>query len=60
MIVQLLKGKGNGTECRNYRGISMLGVVGKIYEGMLVDIVHRVTEGLTDGCQGGFRGRGDV
>ena len=37
MIVPLYKGKGEGTECKNYRGISLLSVVGKVYEGILVD-----------------------
>ena len=33
----------------------MLRVVGKIYAGILVDRVRRVTEGLTDDEQDGFR-----
>ena len=37
MIVQLYKGKGEMTECKNYRGISLLSGVGKIYSGILVD-----------------------
>ena len=36
-------------------------MVGKIYAGILVDRVHRVTGGLIDGEQQGFRaGRGCV
>ena len=31
MIVSLYKGKGQRTECMNYRAISLLNVVGKIY-----------------------------
>ena len=31
VIVPLYKGKGEGTECKKYRGISLLSVVGKIY-----------------------------
>ena len=42
MTVTLYKGKGKKTECKNYRGISLLSVVGKIYEGILVDRVRRV------------------
>ena len=58
MIVSLYKDKGERKECRNYRGIS---VVGKIYEGILVNRVRKVTEGLIDDEQGGFRaGRGYV
>ena len=54
-------GKGERTECKNYRGINLLSVVGKIYAGILVDRVHRVTWGLIDDEQVGFReGRGCV
>ena len=48
VIVQLYKGKGYRTECSNYRGISLLSVVGKIYAGILVDRVRKVTDGLID------------
>ena len=41
-IVPLYKGKGERTECRNYRGISSLSVDGKIYAGILVDRVCKV------------------
>ena len=37
MIVPLYKGKGERTKCKNYRGISLLSMVGKIYRGILVD-----------------------
>ena len=61
MIVPLYKNKGERTKCKNYKGISLLNVVGKIYVGILVDRVHRVTGGLIDDEQGGFRaGRGCV
>ena len=44
---------------QNIRAISMLSMVGKIYAEILVDRVHRVTEGLIDDEQGAFRaGRG--
>ena len=60
VIVSLYKGKGERTECKNHRGIS-LSMVGKIYAGILVDRVCRVTRGLIDDAQGGFRaGRGCV
>ena len=59
--VPLYKGKGERTECKNYSGISLLSMVGKIYAGILVDRVHRVTGGLVDDEQIGFRvGRGYV
>ena len=37
VVVPLYKGKGERTEGSNYRGISLLSVVGKIYAGILVD-----------------------
>ena len=51
----LYKGKGEITECKNYRGISLLIVVGRIYVGILVDRVRTVTGGLIDEEQGNFR-----
>ena len=45
MIVPLYNGKGERTECKNYRGISLLSVVGKIYAGILVDKFRKVTGG---------------
>ena len=54
-IVPMFKDKGERTECCNYRGISLLSVDGKIYTGILVDRVHKVTEDLIDYVQGGFR-----
>ena len=41
-------GKGERNECKNYRGITLLSMVGKIYAGILVDRVRRVIGGLTD------------
>ena len=61
IIVPLYKGKGERTEYSNYRVISLLSMVGKIDAWILVDRVHKVTEGLTDNEKGGFRaGRGCV
>ena len=55
VIVALYKGRGERSECKNLRGISLLSVVGKIYAEILVDRVRRVTGGLTDDEQGDFR-----
>ena len=49
----LYKGEGERTECKNYIGISLLSVVRKIYAGT----IRRVTGGLIDDEQGGFRRR---
>ena len=40
VIVPLYKGKGEKTECKNYRGISLLTVVRKMYAGILVESVE--------------------
>ena len=37
VIAPLYKGKGEKTKCSNYRGISLLSMIGKIYAGILVD-----------------------
>ena len=55
VIVQLYKGKGERTECEIYRGISLLSVVGKINEEILVDRVRRGTGDLIEDEQEGFR-----
>ena len=55
MIVPLYKGKGERTEGKKYRGISLVSVVGKIYAWILVDRVRRVIGGSIDDEQGGFR-----
>ena len=52
MIVPLYKGKGEKTECINYRGIS-LNVVGKIHTGIHPSRQSIKTGGLIDDEQGG-------
>ena len=53
-IFPLYNDKGERTECKNYGGISLLGVVGKIFVGILVGRVRRVTEHLIDDQGGGM------
>ena len=61
MTISLCKGKEERTECQNYRGISLLSVIGKIYTGIFVDRVCRVARDLIKDKQEGFRaGRGCV
>ena len=55
VIVLLYEGKGERIKCRDYRGISFLSLVGKIYAGILVNKVCRVTRGLIGDEQEGFR-----
>ena len=49
----MYKGKGERMKCSNYRGTSLLSVVGKIYAGILADIVRKVNKGLNDGFKAG-------
>ena len=56
VTISMYKDKGERTECKNYRGISLLSVVGKIYVGILVD-KSPVIEGLIDIGQRGFTSR---
>ncbi len=55
VIVPLHKGKGNKDECKNYRGISLLSVPGKICGRILTDRLMQVTEKKVSDEQGGFR-----
>ena len=57
MTVPLYKGKEERTECSNYRGISLLSTVGKIYTGILEERVCKVTEDFIDDEQEGFQSR---
>ena len=43
-IVPLYKGKGDKSECSNSRGISLLGVVGKLFGRVLIKTVRAGTE----------------
>ena len=60
-VVPLYKGKGERSVCSNYRGISLLSVVGKVYGRVLIERVKACTESQLMDVQGGFRdGRGCV
>ena len=60
-IVPLYKGKGSRFECQNYRGISLLSVVGKVYGRILIDRVRKSTDEAIGEEQCGFRqGRGCI
>ena len=48
VIVPVYEGKGEKTEFKNYRDIGLLSVIGKLYAGILVDRIRRVTRGLLD------------
>ena len=58
-MVPLCKGKGDVHECSNFRGISLLGVVGKVYDRILINRIRDKTENVVAEVQSGFRrGRG--
>ena len=40
VIVPLHKGKGERNECKNYRGVILLSMVGKMYAGILIESVQ--------------------
>ncbi|XP_047998354.1 uncharacterized protein LOC125235808 [Leguminivora glycinivorella] len=44
VIVPLYKGKGSRLDCKNYRGISLLSIIGKLYAKVLIERVVRVTD----------------
>ena len=57
--VPLYKGKGDVHECSNFRGISLLSVVGKVYGRVSINRIRDKTENVIVEVQGGFRsGRG--
>ena len=61
IIVPLYKGKGDRGDCRNYRGISLLSIPGKVYGRILIERVRGMTEGMIGEEQCGFRsGRGCI
>ena len=61
VIVPLHKGKGEMINCKNYKGISLLSRVSKIYADILVERIRSVTGSLIDDEQGSVRiGRGYV
>ena len=55
IIVPIYKGKGDRSECKNYRGISLLSILGKVYGRILIEKVCSLTERLTGEEQCGFR-----
>ena len=58
-MVPLYKGKGDMYKCSNFRGISLLSVVGKVYGRVLINRIRDKTENVIAEVQGGFRrGRG--
>ena len=58
-MVPIFKGKGEKNVCGNYREISLMSMVGKVYGRILDERVKSLTKDLMEEEQGGFReGRG--
>ena len=53
-MVPFYKGKGDNMECKNYRGISLLSIPGKVYGRVLIKSSLVMTEGLIAEEQCGF------
>ncbi|CAH1226359.1 CD209 [Branchiostoma lanceolatum] len=54
-IVTLYKNKGERSDCNNYRGISLLSVVGKVYAKVVLARLQRLAERVYPESQCGFR-----
>jgi hypothetical protein len=55
IIKPIYKGKGMKMECKNYRGISLSSIAGKVFARILVDRVRRLTNKKLSVEQSGFR-----
>ena len=55
LFVQLYKNKGSRNDCNNYRGISLLNVVGKIFARLLLPRLQLLGERIYPETQCGFR-----
>ena len=54
-IVTLYKNKGDRSDCNNYRGISLLSVVGKVFARVALQRLQQVVEGVYPESQCDFR-----
>ena len=50
-MVPLYKGKGDVHECSNFRGISLLSVVRKVYGRVLINRIRDKTENVIQKCR---------
>ena len=55
-IVTLYKNKGDKGDCNNYRGISLLSIVGKVYARVVLKRLQILAERVLPESQCGFRG----
>ena len=56
-IITLYKNKGERSVCDNYRGISLLSIVGKVFARVILIRLHRLAEKVYPESQCGFRAK---
>ncbi|KAG6930003.1 hypothetical protein G0U57_004624, partial [Chelydra serpentina] len=54
-IVTLYKNKGDRSDCNNYRGISLLSVVGKVFARVILNRLQKLADRVYPESQCGFR-----
>ena len=54
-IITLYKNKGERSDCNNYRGISLLSIVGKVYARVILSRLQKLAERVYPESQCGFR-----
>ena len=54
-IVTLYKNKGEGSDCNNYRSISILSIIGKVYAWVLLICLQKLAERIYPESQCGFQ-----
>ena len=56
-IVTLYKNKGDRGDCNNYRGISLLSIVGKVYARVVLNRLQKLADRIYPESQCGFRAK---
>ena len=54
-IITLYKNKGDRSDCNNYRGISLLSIIGKVFARVILKRLQVLAEGIYPESQCGFR-----
>ncbi len=57
-IVTLYKNKGDRSDCNNYRGISLLSIVGKVFACIPINRLQLLADRVYTEFQCGFRAEG--
>ena len=56
-IVTLCKNKGDCSDCNNYRGISLLSIVGKVFARLVLNRLKKLADRVYPESQCGFRSK---